>query len=145
MSTQPCRYDREIGIAATLSPRTPSLERHLRNCEACQRTATSLDLLRHSVSTAPSPTTLPSASQIWWRHQLARRFQRREAAARQLNRRLAWAEAGGAATLLLGGGTLLAFFGGTGTGPSLLATAVFGSLLLSAAAATLLFLLGDAG
>jgi hypothetical protein len=75
-----------LTAAAEGAPLRPAMEAHLRSCPACREQAEAVRFMRR-LSVAPTAAhQLPDPAVVWWKAQLARRWQAERAAAAPIER-----------------------------------------------------------
>jgi predicted anti-sigma-YlaC factor YlaD len=92
MTHQDCSAQPDI-LAATAEGRelSASLAAHLASCPSCREQAEAVAFVRKLASTEDMPHRLPDPAVIWWKAQLARRWQAERAAAAPIER-MRWIE-----------------------------------------------------
>lgn len=114
----PCEHEARIVRAVRDGRLTPELESHLASCAGCREIA---DIVG-AMSTLAGETTklaerrrLPEASQLWWKGQLARRWEAEARAMAPLDRMQRIEVAAGVVAALV---LLVSFFGALGSSAS---------------------------
>jgi hypothetical protein len=85
----PCEHEARVVIAARHGRLTPEIEAHLGSCAACREVA---DTVRWIIALADDTARLadrrrmPEAAQLWWKGQLARRWEAEARAVAPLDR-----------------------------------------------------------
>jgi predicted anti-sigma-YlaC factor YlaD len=77
-SASGCAHEPEVVEAARLGHRPPAVEAHLATCADCReldRVVASLSRLAADTDALAERRRLPNAAQIWWKAQLARRWE----------------------------------------------------------------------
>ena len=87
MTHRTCTAEPDILTAAAEgAPLPPAMEAHLRSCPSCREQAEAARFMRRLSSAPTAAHQLPDPAVIWWKAQLARRWQAERAAAAPIER-----------------------------------------------------------
>jgi hypothetical protein len=75
-----------LTAAAEGAPLSPAMEAHLRACPSCREQAEAARFMRQLSSAPTAARRLPDPAVVWWKAQLARRWQAERAAAAPIER-----------------------------------------------------------
>ena len=87
MTHRTCTAEPDILMAAADgAPLPPAMEAHLRSCPSCREQAEAVRFMRRLSSAPMAAHQYPDPAVVWWKAQLARRWQAERAAAAPIER-----------------------------------------------------------
>jgi hypothetical protein len=87
MTHRTCAAEADILTAAAEgAPLPPAMEAHLRACPSCREQAEAVRFMRRLASAPTAARQYPDPAVVWWKAQLARRWQAERAAAAPIER-----------------------------------------------------------
>lgn len=87
MTHRTCTAEPDVLTAAAGgAPLPPALEAHLRSCPSCRDQVEAVRFMRQLSGAPPAAHQLPDPAVVWWKAQLARRWQAERAAAAPIER-----------------------------------------------------------